>query len=538
MVSDAFKARKIKMQANSVKKLLTAVTCIMLFLELIPNTISAQQLAQDKDRFLGAGTSVYYWRNFYTYWNQLSPGNDGKWGSVETVRGTYNWTNLDILYNYAKGTNVIFKEHVFVWGQQEPSWVASLDTASQRAAVDKWISEYAKRYPLTAIADVVNEPFHAVPSYKNALGGNGTTGWDWVINAFKMARKYCPSTTKLILNEYSVLHDDNVTTNYINLIKLLQDRGLIDGVGIQGHYFEFRSHVNATSGNYVYSPTTLKNNLNRIAALGLPIYITEFDIDETSDSNQLAQYQIYFPVFWANPAVKGITFWGYIQNDVWTSHPDTYLLLSDGTERPAMQWLKTYVLKPIPPVLLSPTGSDAVQRNPLLKWSSSKKATSYRIQVTDVRTFASVKKDTTVADTTLQLTPLLANTMYYWRVSAINTNGASDFADFSFFTTNDKIVTIEERNDLLSEFKLMQNYPNPFNPSTNISYQIPSSGYVTLKVYDELGREAMTLVNEYQNAGIHNSQFSIINSQLSSGIYFYTVRAGNYVQTKKMMLIK
>ncbi len=89
-----------------------------------------------------------------------------------------------------------------------------------------------------------------------------------------------------------------------------------------------------------------------------------------------------------------------------------------------------------------------------------------------------------------------------------------------------------------STFKLAQNYPNPFNPSTVINYQLPVSGHVSLKVYDMLGREVATLVDEFQNAGTYNSQFSILNSQLSSGIYFYTIRAGNFVQTKKMMLLK
>ena len=89
-----------------------------------------------------------------------------------------------------------------------------------------------------------------------------------------------------------------------------------------------------------------------------------------------------------------------------------------------------------------------------------------------------------------------------------------------------------------SSFKLAQNYPNPFNPSTVINYQLPVSGHVSLKVYDMLGREVATLVDEFQQAGNHNSQFSISNSQLSSGIYFYTIRAGNFVETKKMVLMK
>ena len=89
-----------------------------------------------------------------------------------------------------------------------------------------------------------------------------------------------------------------------------------------------------------------------------------------------------------------------------------------------------------------------------------------------------------------------------------------------------------------SSFKLAQNYPNPFNPSTVINYQLPVSGHVSLKVYDILGREVATLVNEFQQAGSHNSQFSIQNSQLSSGIYFYTIKAGNFIETKKMVLMK
>jgi len=100
---------------------------------------------------------------------------------------------------------------------------------------------------------------------------------------------------KLILNEYNVLHDNTVTTNYINIINLLKDRGLIDGIGIQGHYFEFRSDMNA-SNQYIYDINTIKANLNRLAETRLPIYMTEFDIDEPIDSNQLAQYKIYLPI--------------------------------------------------------------------------------------------------------------------------------------------------------------------------------------------------------------------------------------------------
>ncbi|MEJ5306547.1 MAG: T9SS type A sorting domain-containing protein [Ignavibacteria bacterium] len=90
-----------------------------------------------------------------------------------------------------------------------------------------------------------------------------------------------------------------------------------------------------------------------------------------------------------------------------------------------------------------------------------------------------------------------------------------------------------------AEFSLGQNYPNPFNPSTKITWQSPVSGYTTLKVYDVLGNEVATLVNEYINAGSYEVEFNAGQTRnLSSGVYFYKLQVGEFVQTKKMILIK
>jgi mannose/cellobiose epimerase-like protein (N-acyl-D-glucosamine 2-epimerase family) len=87
-------------------------------------------------------------------------------------------------------------------------------------------------------------------------------------------------------------------------------------------------------------------------------------------------------------------------------------------------------------------------------------------------------------------------------------------------------------------FELMQNYPNPFNPRTKISWQLAEGSNVTLRIFNALGEEVVTLVdNDYQNAGMHSSLF-IVNSALPSGVYFYRLRAENYVETKKMILVK
>ena len=104
-------------------------------------------------------------------------------------------------------------------------------------------------------------------------------------------------------------------------------------------------------------------------------------------------------------------------------------------------------------------------------------------------------------------------------------------------------VGIEKDNEIPTKTELMQNYTNPFNPETTIQYTIPSNVKgetinVTLKVYDILGREVVTLVDEYKQAGTYNSQFSIINYKLASGVYFYTLKAGSYTSTKKMIILR
>ncbi len=102
---------------------------------------------------------------------------------------------------------------------------------------------------------------------------------------------------------------------------------------------------------------------------------------------------------------------------------------------------------------------------------------------------------------------------------------------------NDIYTKIEtEENTIPQEFILYQNYPNPFNPSTNIQYAVSSRQYVTLKVYDLLGKEVATLVNEVMLPGTYEVFFD--GSKFSSGVYFYKLQADSFVETKKMILLR
>ena len=104
--------------------------------------------------------------------------------------------------------------------------------------------------------------------------------------------------------------------------------------------------------------------------------------------------------------------------------------------------------------------------------------------------------------------------------------------DGSFAYSDEIEIDIEQP----SVFYLGQNYPNPFNPSTNIKYSIPADGLVTLKVYDLLGKEVVTLVNDYKQAGTFDVVFD--GSNLASGVYYYQLITGELTATKKLMLTK
>jgi beta propeller repeat protein len=113
-------------------------------------------------------------------------------------------------------------------------------------------------------------------------------------------------------------------------------------------------------------------------------------------------------------------------------------------------------------------------------------------------------------------------------------NGRQDI--YQAILKNNSTTSVAISDSPVPYFTLMQNYPNPFNPTTVISYRLEVNNNVSLKVFDAIGREIAQLVNEEQNAGSHTVQFD--GKNLSSGLYFYQLRSGNFVETKRMLLVK
>lgn len=135
-----------------------------------------------------------------------------------------------------------------------------------------------------------------------------------------------------------------------------------------------------------------------------------------------------------------------------------------------------------------------------------------------------------------------SKTYKYYKVRAIDyggnqsvySNGVSAIVNENSPVNKKNVDNLESGE--ITEFFLHNNYPNPFNPTTQINYQIPENEFVTIKIYNSLGEEVRTLVNDYQSSGYYNIKFD--GSELSSGIYFYKLQAGEYVSVKKMLLTK
>jgi len=133
---------------------------------------------------------------------------------------------------------------------------------------------------------------------------------------------------------------------------------------------------------------------------------------------------------------------------------------------------------------------------------------------------------------------LCDNAIYSVTIDYYGNKWIGTYNGLNVFNENGIVLGVNDKPSTeVTNYSLNQNYPNPFNPSTVINYWLKTAEFVTLKVYDVLGREVATLVNGYQNPGTHNVNFNA--STLSSGIYIYTIRAGNKLtQSKKMILMR
>jgi len=306
------------------------------------------QLSKNPDKFLGnittSGQVDYGKEKYYTLWNQITPENESKWSSVQgSSQTSWNWGGVDNCVNYAKNHNFPFKFHTFVWGSQFPSWVKNLSLPNRYNAIVNWVDGVKKKYAKLAMIDVVNEAIdgHQPDTHyiKDALGGGGKTGYDWLIKAFEMAYERYPNSI-LIYNDFNTFQWN--TDQFITLVQAIRDGGApIDAYGCQSH--------DLTDCDL----SKLKSSEQKIHnALKMPMYITEYDIGTRNDALQEQRYKEQIPYLWGLEHCAGITLWGYIYGNTWIEEKDAQGnviargisgLIKDGKDRPAMTWLRDWM---------------------------------------------------------------------------------------------------------------------------------------------------------------------------------------------------
>lgn len=310
------------------------------------------QLSTNPDKFLGNITTRGQVNGsgieFATLWNQITPENETKWSSVQgSSRDSYSWGGADNCSNYAKNHNFPFKFHCLLWGAQYPNWINNLNYYERFLAIKNWMDATQKRYPKVEMIDVVNEAVQGhqanTPTWYEPLGGQGETGFDWIVKAFDMAYERFPETI-LIYNDFNTFQWN--TQQFIDLVTKLRDAGApIDAYGCQSHDL------------FNCSATTLKNSMNNIQnSLKMPMYITEYDIGTIDDAAQLRDYKAQIPLLWEADYCAGVTLWGFNYGDTWTSDETTDAngnkikinqghsgIIKNGKDRPAMTWLREYM---------------------------------------------------------------------------------------------------------------------------------------------------------------------------------------------------
>ncbi len=252
-------------------------------------------------------------------------------------------------------------------------------------------------------------------------------------------------------------------------------------------------------------------------------WLSVYDNNHAFSSNNKAQ--IY-------KSTDGGSIWVNVgtPSDVSGSNPRTITITN---VLPSMKWTVSSGDAPLPVQLASLTSS-ITGRNVSLKWSTSQEINNSGFEIERknnggdfVKVGFVMGKGTVSTTTNYEFSDRnLASGNYSYRLKQIDNNG-----NFEYFSLNGD-VTI----GIPTKFDLSQNYPNPFNPTTKVNFDLPKDGMVSLKVYDMSGREVATMVNGFRTAGFYTIDFNAAN--LSSGVYFYRISAGEFSAVKKMTLIK
>ncbi|MBB4910106.1 endo-1,4-beta-xylanase [Actinophytocola algeriensis] len=262
-------------------------------------------------------TDTAYRPHIAAEFSQLTPGNAMKWDSTEPNPGQFTYSRGDEIVALAQQNGQTVRGHTLVWHNQTPGWVQNLDATALRAALQNHIQNVVTHYRGDLYAwDVVNEPLNEDGTFRNSFWYQ-KLGPSYIADAFRAARAADPDV-KLYINDYNT---DGLGAKSDGMYRLVQDlltQGVpIDGVGFQAHL----------AIQYGF-PNQMRQNLQRFAALGLDVAVTELDVrmqlpaDSTKLATQATYYRNVTNACLAVARCVGITTWGYTDKYSWV--PSTF----------------------------------------------------------------------------------------------------------------------------------------------------------------------------------------------------------------------
>lgn len=300
---------------------------------------SLGQLAAAKGRYLGSATDnpelsdSQYVQILGREFNQITPGNTMKWQYTEPTRGQFDFARADVIVDLAKSNDQVVRGHTLVWHSQLPSWVENVPTGELLAVMRNHVTQEVSHFKGQLVHwDVVNEAFNEDGTRRQSVFQR-KIGDSYIAEAFKAARAADPAV-KLYINDYNVEGVGAKSDAMYNLVKSLQQQGIpIDGVGLQAHLLVGQV------------PTTLRQNIQRFADLGVDVAITELDIRMVlprtagKDAQQAADYKAVVDACLAVSRCVGITLWDFTDKYSWI--PSVF-----PGEGAALPWDETLGRKP------------------------------------------------------------------------------------------------------------------------------------------------------------------------------------------------
>jgi len=263
-----------------------------------------------------------------TQFSCITPENEMKWQPTENAKGTFNYGGADKEVQFAQNHTMKIRGHALVWHAQAPSYIDSLkgNKAGLQEAIDEHITGIVTHMKGKLYCwDVVNEAFNEDGTYRASEFYN-TLGKNFIPDAFKKAHSI-DSTVKLYYNDYNIEPVNAKSTGVYNMVKEMLAAGVpIHGVGFQSHF----------SLNQI--PSTFKQNLERFAALGVEVAITELDIKASGGSldQQAKDYASVFKTCMDVPKCVGVTVWGVNDADSWLGESAQALLFKNNQPKAAV----------------------------------------------------------------------------------------------------------------------------------------------------------------------------------------------------------